>query len=326
MFYFVYLLLFSVSGVSLVFCQLYVMVQVWVKTPTKWLLVLFVFASPDEPTIIIVTKEASKKCELPMFRVAGTGTSWRCLKPHDERRGDALVFFSFFIFPSTTTMNDTTLPIKSNNNNKRSSSSSTQPRNKQGLRPGFGLHDWMQLLRHAKDLAQRRGAPIRRDITIDEVRRHNKPYDGWMILRGKVYNIAPYLAYHPGGSEILEKCLGKDGTVLFDKYHSWVNLDGLIGPLMLGYLKIEKKSSSDDDDESDGGYLKKREISTNNGAGYTRGSNIVLPSSSSSNCEKTQDVDFEMPKPRPPKGSSVPSLLGANDGDNEEEKEEDELL
>jgi len=170
----------------------------------------------------------------------------------------------------------------------------------------------MQLLRHAKDLAQRRGAPIRRDITMDEVKRHNKPYDGWMILRGKVYNIAPYLAYHPGGSEILEKCLGRDGTVLFDKYHSWVNLDGLIGPLLLGYLKIEKKSSDDDDDESDGGYLK----------GDASGSNIVLPSSSSSaNCEKTQDVEFEMPKPRPPKGSVVPSLLGASDGDHDEEEE-----
>ena len=28
--------------------------------------------------------------------------------------------------------------------------------------------------------------------------------------------------------------LGKDATTLFDKYHRWVNIDGLIGPLLLG--------------------------------------------------------------------------------------------
>mmetsp|Transcript_14444 Transcript_14444/g.29534 ORF Transcript_14444/g.29534 Transcript_14444/m.29534 type:complete len:152 (+) Transcript_14444:292-747(+) len=151
-----------------------------------------------------------------------------------------------------------------------------------------------------------------------------------MILRGKVYNIAPYLAYHPGGSEIMHGCLGRDGTVLFDRYHSWVNLEGLIGPLLLGYVQIEKKSGEDDDEEeSGGGYLKGKvgDSTTNSGAG---GDNIVLPSSSAnaatSSAETTRsNVEFSMPKPRPPKESVVPSLLGASDGDIDEEKEE-ELL
>jgi cytochrome b involved in lipid metabolism len=211
-------------------------------------------------------------------------------------------------------MNDTTLPIQSNN--KKCS----QPHNKQGLRPGFGLNDWMQLLRHAKDLAQRRDAPIRKDITIDEVRKHNKPYDGWMILRGKVYNIAPYLAYHPGGSEILEKCLGKDATVLFDKYHSWVNLDRLIAPLLLGYIQVEKKISAED--EFEGGYLRRGKVNANDVGNVIE--NVVLPSSSfsSSNINRmAQNLEFEMPKPIPPKGSVVPSRFGANnDGENEEEE------
>jgi len=145
-----------------------------------------------------------------------------------------------------------------------------------------------------------------------------------------VYNIAPYLAYHPGGSEIMHGCLGRDGTVLFDRYHSWVNLEGLIGPLLLGYVQIEKKSGEDDDEEeSGGGYLKGKvgDSTTNSGAG---GDNIVLPSSSAnaatSSAETTRsNVEFSMPKPRPPKGSVVPSLLGASDGDIDEEKEE-ELL
>lgn len=217
-------------------------------------------------------------------------------------------------------MNDTTLP------KKRRNKATT------GLRPGFGLHDWMNLLRHAKDLAQRRGAPIRKSIPLSEISQHNQPHDGWMILRGKVYNISPYLAYHPGGQEILNGCLGGDATKLFDRYHSWVNLDGLIGPLLLGYVQIEKRREEEDIDGA--GYLKGRVDGTMNDD-----DDIVLPSSSSSanktaaatrvsSAAKTssQSIEFAMPKPRPTKGSAIPSLLGANDNDGNNDEEEEVLL
>tara|TARA_B110001452_G_C15080415_1_gene376960 strand:- start:228 stop:515 length:288 start_codon:yes stop_codon:yes gene_type:complete len=55
-----------------------------------------------------------------------------------------------------------------------------------------------------------------------------------MVLKGIVYNIGPYLAYHPGGIEILNKVLGEDCTELFDKYHRWVSIDGLVGTLAIG--------------------------------------------------------------------------------------------
>lgn len=44
-----------------------------------------------------------------------------------------------------------------------------------------------------------------------------------------MYNITPYLQYHPGGADILLKTAGKDCTALFNRYHAWVNLDGLAG-------------------------------------------------------------------------------------------------
>ncbi len=102
----------------------------------------------------------------------------------------------------------------------------------------FGLHDWKKLLSVSTDLAQRKGQPIRRDLTPDEVRKHDKNHDGWIILRGRVYNIGPYLPYHPGGVSIFKNLLGKDATAMFDKYHRWVNIDGLIGPLLLGFLAV----------------------------------------------------------------------------------------
>lgn len=116
-------------------------------------------------------------------------------------------------------MNDTTLPIA---------------RKEKALRKGFALHDWKLLLNSTEDLAQRQGGPIR-IIPTDEVACHSKIHDGWIILHGKIYNIGPYLQYHPGGVEIMKPCLGRDATSLFEKYHRWVNIENLIGKLLIGY-------------------------------------------------------------------------------------------
>lgn len=94
---------------------------------------------------------------------------------------------------------------------------------------------------------------------MDEVRQHKTEYDAWGVFNGKVrssveailmrsvpydgaalvriryacgvqvYNLTPYLMYHPGGKDILVKTAGRDCTSLFNKYHPWVNIDGLCG-------------------------------------------------------------------------------------------------
>lgn len=99
-------------------------------------------------------------------------------------------------------------------------------RKKVGLKKGFALHDWVLLVRSAKDLARLQGASIRRSISPDEIAQHNSEHDAWISLHGKVYNITPYLYYHPGGFDIMKSCLGKDASALFEKYHRWVNIDG----------------------------------------------------------------------------------------------------
>jgi cytochrome-b5 reductase len=37
------------------------------------------------------------------------------------------------------------------------------------------------------------------------------------MAKGMVYNVTPYMDYHPGGEEELMKAVGKDGTELFDQ-------------------------------------------------------------------------------------------------------------
>jgi cytochrome b involved in lipid metabolism len=149
-------------------------------------------------------------------------------------------------------MNDTTMPPPKTAIRKVPASN---PRQKFGLRKGFGLQDWVVLTKNAKDLAQRKGAPLRNNITKEELRQHNQLHDGWCSLKGKVYNIAPYLAYHPGGEAILKKVLGKDASLLFDKYHPWVNIEGLIGTLQLGYLDTNGNTATEDHEGSKPAYM-----------------------------------------------------------------------
>uniref|UniRef100_A0A7S1ZJY9 Cytochrome b5 heme-binding domain-containing protein n=1 Tax=Trieres chinensis TaxID=1514140 RepID=A0A7S1ZJY9_TRICV len=185
-------------------------------------------------------------------------------------------------------MNDSTMPPpKAAARRPQASSKASKPaaavsRRKVGVRKGFGLYDWTVLLRHARDLAQRKGAPLR-PITREEIKEHSSEHDAWISLNGKVYNITPYLAYHPGGINIMKPCLGRDATALFNKYHRWVNVDGLVGALLLGTLDETKRAppTTGDGDDDDG---------------------------------------FATPAPRPPKGgegSLLPSVEGSDDGDDE---------
>ena len=176
-------------------------------------------------------------------------------------------------------MNDSTLPVPK------------RVREKQAFRKGFGMTDWIRLLKSSSDLAQRKGAGLRR-ITATEVALHHKEHDGWTILHGKVYNIAPYLLYHPGGSSILKQILGKDGSELFDKYHRWVNVDGLVGPLLLGYLEKEKEV---DEDER---------------------RSYLFP--------KLQEGGFQIPRPRPPMIQQVQPMLSKKDNDDDDDDDDGE--
>ena len=88
-----------------------------------------------------------------------------------------------------------------------------------------------------------------KEYTLEEVAKHNAPPSVWSIYKGNVYDITMYLDYHPGGVDVLKPCFGKDMTELFNKYHSYVRIDGFIGKLKIGYIKKKEskfKNPSDD--------------------------------------------------------------------------------
>ena len=90
------------------------------------------------------------------------------------------------------------------------------------LEPGYSLMAWMKLSAGA-DMSGGVGTadPDEEETwkswPMTEIRKHNSLEDFWTVVRGKVYNLTPYLRYHPGGINILMKTAGTDGTVLFDK-------------------------------------------------------------------------------------------------------------
>lgn len=53
--------------------------------------------------------------------------------------------------------------------------------------------------------------------TLEEVQKHNKPDDVWIVLHNKVYDITKYLEDHPGGSAILIEVGGTDATEAFEE-------------------------------------------------------------------------------------------------------------
>ncbi|KAJ8104142.1 hypothetical protein POJ06DRAFT_272774 [Lipomyces tetrasporus] len=111
-----------------------------------------------------------------------------------------------------------------------------QRREKVALDPGFSQLDWATLKNSGKDLSGRpNGVPPAR-ITLDELKRHSTHEDAWTALGGKVYNISPYLRYHPGGVKELMRCAGRDGTKLFNLTHVWVNYDRMLSNCFVGYL------------------------------------------------------------------------------------------
>lgn len=114
-----------------------------------------------------------------------------------------------------------------------------QPRNREKVRlePGHSPLDWAKLKSSGKDLRVSYGSSlydsssvIKRAIfnqgvpqlgryTLEDLRLHKTQDDAWTAIQGKVYNITPYLKFHPGGVKDLMRCAGRDGTKLFSMYY-----------------------------------------------------------------------------------------------------------
>jgi cytochrome-b5 reductase len=58
-------------------------------------------------------------------------------------------------------------------------------------------------------------------VTRAELRKHRKRKDAWIALNGAVYNVTPYMDFHPGGWEELVQGAGRDATDMFNEIHRY---------------------------------------------------------------------------------------------------------
>ncbi|XP_026362772.3 cytochrome b5 reductase 4 isoform X2 [Ursus arctos] len=110
-------------------------------------------------------------------------------------------------------------------------------RSKVPLKQGRSLMDWIRLTKSGKDLTGLKGRLI--EVTEEELKKHNKKDDCWICIRGLVYNVSPYMEYHPGGEDELMKAAGSDGTDLFDQVHRWVNYESMLKECLVGRMAIK---------------------------------------------------------------------------------------
>lgn len=85
-------------------------------------------------------------------------------------------------------------------------------------------------------LIQKRVRVAQREISAAELAIHNEIGDVWLALNGAVYDVSHYVDFHPGGRDEMMRGAGRDATVLFLSYHSWVNYDFLLSKYRLGDL------------------------------------------------------------------------------------------
>ena len=52
--------------------------------------------------------------------------------------------------------------------------------------------------------------------TREEVAKHKKSTDCWVVVHGQVYDVTNWLARHPGGARLLMHYAGEDATVSFN--------------------------------------------------------------------------------------------------------------
>ena len=99
---------------------------------------------------------------------------------------------------------------------------------KKGVRPGFSLMDWNR---------KRIDCKMTGTVSLDELRRHATSNDAWTVYEGQVYDLTPYLDYHPGGVQVLSGTFGGDCTQAFKKAHRWVNGHALLGKCRVGVVE-----------------------------------------------------------------------------------------
>ena len=69
-------------------------------------------------------------------------------------------------------------------------------------------------------------------------------YSYVVVFIDKVYNVTPYMKFHPGGVDELMRGAGMNATQLFNDVHAWVNIQNMLEKCLVGYLVTSQSSET----------------------------------------------------------------------------------
>ncbi|MCJ1359256.1 MAG: hypothetical protein MMC33_009257 [Icmadophila ericetorum] len=135
-----------------------------------------------------------------------------------------------------------------------SPNSSSKPSRKVLLSPGHSPLDWAHLTTDPPTPTFLRGANIPPQLirvppSLLKYQNGRKGRDAWSTWHGKVYNLTPYLDFHPGGRGELLRGAGKVGEAerLFLEIHPWVNWENMLSKCLVGfYVEQEPKGENEE--------------------------------------------------------------------------------
>ncbi|KAF6816334.1 Cytochrome b5 reductase 4 [Colletotrichum musicola] len=118
----------------------------------------------------------------------------------------------------------------------------SKPSRKVILTPGHSPLDWARISGPNADLRNLPPSTPYLKVTPSMLKKMTgrKGKDAWMALGGRVYNITPYLPYHPAGEPELLRGAGRDATKLFGEVHPWVNYETMLAACLVGVLVEEE--------------------------------------------------------------------------------------
>jgi fatty acid desaturase 2 (delta-6 desaturase) len=64
-----------------------------------------------------------------------------------------------------------------------------------------------------------KGSKSIRMITWDEVSKHDKKDDRWLVINDQVFDVTEWSKRHPGGIRMISHFAGQDATVSAPKYY-----------------------------------------------------------------------------------------------------------
>ncbi|OLN92768.1 Cytochrome b5 reductase 4 [Colletotrichum chlorophyti] len=125
------------------------------------------------------------------------------------------------------------------------SAKAPKPSRKVILTPGHSPLDWARISGPNADLRNLPANTPYLKVTPSMLKKMTgrKGKDAWMALGGRVYNITPYLPYHPAGEPELLRGAARDGTKLFGEIHPWVNYETMLSACLVGLLVDEDEGT-----------------------------------------------------------------------------------